>query len=593
MRSLVVAFVVLGLMAGCSVSATPLFDSVTAGIQGQSLALFDETRPLGTVQNTRICVDTDRAEVLLAPDTDRALVAAGNAGIGGVGTVMVFANTAFVNGAVQLGASASPSTLGSLLVNSIEFCSLQPASSTIVVMDSDAFSKANAVTQWLRNAGLTQALALPGFLADGANADVLVTTRDNTDGTIPASYTDMLNRGGCLIVATNPTAATSGSDDMLNTFDMGISLDRSSAGAAASAAYIIPSQPPTGTFHCCEAATTCSGHGLCNVDGSCACGGGYTGGACQVDPPCLNPGCNGNGNCDVNGNCACTGGWSGTFCATPPICISSVCNGHGACSVDPDDGSCVCTGGWSGTVCNVEPTCENPGCSGHGACSTDPFDGSCACTDNWTGANCEVPPACVSTNCNNQGTCNSDNSGCDCVNGYTGNLCELPPICVTSSCNGVGICDPAGTGLCICGGGFTGDDCSGPRFCDGGCSNNGVCNSVDGSCDCIGGFTGVNCDGPRPCDAGCNGRGVCNPVDGTCLCDPTLGWVGAQCDTVPGNCALAPTFMFQGNAYVNAGSCNALVYPCTPLVVNQVTFPYQLLGTQNEMGSRVAREACL
>lgn len=74
---------------------------------------------------------------------------------------------------MQLGNPASPSTLGQLFLNSIEFCSLETLDQTTVVMDADAFSQANGVTQWLKDAGATGSLALPGFLANGASADVL------------------------------------------------------------------------------------------------------------------------------------------------------------------------------------------------------------------------------------------------------------------------------------------------------------------------------------------------------------------------------------------------------------------------------------
>lgn len=66
------------------------------------MVLFDSNRAAGTVQNTKLCVDETHAEVLIAPTADRAMVAAGNAGLNDAGFAIVYANTAFVNQAAQV-----------------------------------------------------------------------------------------------------------------------------------------------------------------------------------------------------------------------------------------------------------------------------------------------------------------------------------------------------------------------------------------------------------------------------------------------------------------------------------------------------------
>lgn len=55
---------------------------------------------------------------------------------------------------------------------------------------------------------------------------------------------------------------------------------------------------------------------------------------------------------------------------------------------------------------------------------------------------------------------------------------------------------------------------------------------------------------------------------------------------------MVPSFHYQGNAYVPSMACNDQAYPCTDLVVDGVTYPYKLLGSQTNVGVQVAREAC-
>ena len=61
--------------------------------------MFDSNRPLGTVQNTRMCINTNIAEVILAPESNRAIAASGSAG---AGTVIAYSNSAFVNQPTQV-----------------------------------------------------------------------------------------------------------------------------------------------------------------------------------------------------------------------------------------------------------------------------------------------------------------------------------------------------------------------------------------------------------------------------------------------------------------------------------------------------------
>ena len=61
---------------------------------------------------------------------------------------------------------------------------------------------------------------------------------------------------------------------------------------------------------------------------------------------------------------------------------------------------------------------------------------------------------------------------------------------------------------------------------------------------------------------------------------------------VAADCTVVPSFTFDGQAYVRAGLCDDTKYPCTPLVVDGVTFDFELIGTSLERGVKHARDAC-
>ncbi|KAF0032012.1 hypothetical protein F2P81_016567 [Scophthalmus maximus] len=84
---------------------------------------------------------------------------------------------------------------------------------------------------------------------------------------------------------------------------------------------------------------------------------------------CRPPDCSGHGEC-VDGSCRCGRGWQGAACDTL-VCRPPACGPHG-----------VCTAGFYGDGCNQ--TC---GCANDGSC--DPVRGRCACTPGFHGNTCE------------------------------------------------------------------------------------------------------------------------------------------------------------------------------------------------------------
>ncbi|XP_035463452.1 N-acetylglucosamine-1-phosphodiester alpha-N-acetylglucosaminidase isoform X2 [Scophthalmus maximus] len=104
---------------------------------------------------------------------------------------------------------------------------------------------------------------------------------------------------------------------------------------------------------------------------------------------CRPPDCSGHGEC-VDGSCRCGRGWQGAACDTL-VCRPPACGPHGVCTAD----GCVCDAGWRGRNCSQEcppgfygdgcnQTC---GCANGGSC--DPVRGRCACTPGFHGNTCE------------------------------------------------------------------------------------------------------------------------------------------------------------------------------------------------------------
>jgi len=317
----------------------------------------------------------------------------------------------------------------------------------------------------------------------------------------------------------------------------------------------------------CEAATTCNGHGGCNVVGECVCYDGYdlasSCGSCSSGyfgyPTCTlcdDAVCNDHGTAQQEGSgvCACTcgEGYAGARCDTcaagysgyPDCSKTSACNpattcsGKGNCNAS---GGCDCHGGFGGTSCDTcasgysgYPDCSmltqcNPAttCSGKGNCNAS---GGCDCNDGFGGTSCDMCasgyegyPDCSmvtqcnpATTCSGKGDCNAS-GGCDCHEGYGGVNCDA------------------------CASGFSGyPDCSMATGCDAAvtCKGNGSRKS-DGSCACDAGFGGADCGQCgvdhyaypicRFCDVAttCRGNGVCG-VSGDCTCEP--GYAGTSCN---------------------------------------------------------------
>lgn len=129
----------------------------------------------------------------------------------------------------------------------------------------------------------------------------------------------------------------------------------------------------------CDAASSCSGNGVCAADGTCACNTNYYGPSCAAY--CTVAGCNNKGTCSpTTGACVCprsfaAGFWTGATCSQcqagywGPNCVYECqCNARGSC--DKLTGTCQCyasaalgyfwgsncescADGWSGTACKT------------------------------------------------------------------------------------------------------------------------------------------------------------------------------------------------------------------------------------------------
>ena len=97
------------------------------------------------------------------------------------------------------------------------------------------------------------------------------------------------------------------------------------------------------------------GQGVC-VKSLCYCRAGFEPPFCNKQS-CPND-CSGNGVCDEKGKCACDSGFGGDDCAEPSCCDPK-CNGHGECQA----GRCHCEGALSlfilYIVLIVIPHCQN------------------------------------------------------------------------------------------------------------------------------------------------------------------------------------------------------------------------------------------
>ena len=355
----------------------------------------------------------------------------------------------------------------------------------------------------------------------------------------------------------------------------------------------------SGAFGAPGATLICSGHGTCsggrNGTGACRCEVPYDGPACGLRCPAVGSVCSGHGICKVGlepgyGTChciadaaggywtgdacsVCVGGWIGPNCSTPcPVSSGLVCGGHGACSHNASRGVCLCTPGHAGPSCAL-PCPQGPGgapaCSGHGACALR-TDGTAACgcaarwagaacetcLEGWTGRDCDVPCPLDEAGfaCSGHGTCLGDGL-CLCRGGYCGQNCSVAPaVCDSLACDpgfyGAGcallcLCSshgtclngPFGSGACVCSEGWVGSTCATP--CEGHalpvCGGHGRCRADSGACDCDAAWRTLSVDEvcstacPGPSTSPCSGHGNCT-ADARCECQP--GYRGAACDTV-------------------------------------------------------------
>lgn len=185
----------------------------------------------------------------------------------------------------------------------------------------------------------------------------------------------------------------------------------------------------------------CNGHGMCRADGKCTCNVGYSGASC--DSSCANE-CSHNGDC-IEGACLCFAGFLGMDCS-----MTGCCSGHGTCD---DPGSCVCKAGWSGPDCSIKLLCPDAGCSGHGTCT----DGQCHCALGFSGPSCAIETGGCAFACGAQGACNPISHRCECAKGTAGPTCSETVKSCPQNCNHHGLCM---NGECMCGSGWTGEDCN-------------------------------------------------------------------------------------------------------------------------------------
>ncbi|KPM08422.1 Tenascin major / teneurin-like protein [Sarcoptes scabiei] len=115
---------------------------------------------------------------------------------------------------------------------------------------------------------------------------------------------------------------------------------------------------------------------------------------------------------------------------------------------------------------------------------------------------------------------------CICGKGWKGSDCSEPDneaIHCVSDCSGHGKFDPKQQ-QCVCDERWSGSDCSQER-CDLDCGANGHCE--DGECVCDDGWSGDKCLN-RLCDPRCLEHGQCQ--NGSCIC--SKGWNGKHCSLV-------------------------------------------------------------
>ncbi len=290
-------------------------------------------------------------------------------------------------------------------------------------------------------------------------------------------------------------------------------------GEACTACPALNASTGTGTGLACSGHGACDGGGTTGGTGACLCEVGYAGAACEacaagwfpdydagpalcsLCPRAGNATCAGHGSCrevlhrnnraSAGGGgggggdaraCVCDGAWAGPYCAECArgyggedcdVPCPGLCAGRGDCRLDGDgDGvggnvggqassspHCVCDPGWDdASMCQscaqgfFGPGCAGrcPDCGANGACQ-DGLSGSgeCACGPGYTP----------------ESLCRACALGYfpfpDAGQGGNGVVCAECPGGAASPCSGHS--DPPGQcpdGLCVCTGGYHGEDCS-------------------------------------------------------------------------------------------------------------------------------------
>eukprot|EP01105_Mastigella_eilhardi_P013857 TRINITY_DN3159_c2_g1_i3.p1 TRINITY_DN3159_c2_g1~~TRINITY_DN3159_c2_g1_i3.p1 ORF type:complete len:2114 (-),score=400.25 TRINITY_DN3159_c2_g1_i3:161-5704(-) len=158
------------------------------------------------------------------------------------------------------------------------------------------------------------------------------------------------------------------------------------------------------------------------------------------------------------------------------------------------------------------------------------------------------------------------------------------------------------SGVCICNGSFTGDDCS-LRVCPGGCGV-GKCNTTSGICICPKGYKLPYCSATLTCPNNCTNtkQGICNTYTGECVCQPKFfgkdcslracppysepycsGYPHGICNNQTGNCTCLAPYIDPAagcqysaktcpNNCNNHGTCNPSTGVCTCSKINGIQY---------------------
>ena len=287
--------------------------------------------------------------------------------------------------------------------------------------------------------------------------------------------------------------------------------------------------------------------GVCESD-HCKCLPGYTGNDCKEKTCGVD--CNaqeGWGYCNGHdGQCYCESGYGGVDCSIKLIGCPNNCNGNGDCEGEPK--SCVCHSGFSGIACEVKAcpvgtlqphsfllpeqsatgTSASAATGGAAGTGTEGTDGKESATGSEENVVDAADSAATGSGDGSEEVKEPDFS----VWQPQASFLELTAPAATlenTVCSQHGVCAPGIGGLCECGNGYYGDDCS----CTHDCYNGGTC--YGGVCLCAYGWRGLNCS-HTICPNDCSTRGSC--VDENCQCDVGFGGVDCSERRCPNRCSL-------------------------------------------------------